>query len=71
VILQGRDHDRRDMLEKELSEDFDKNKIEGIRPCAFGLSEYNPQTDQRLQDVFERADKLMYENKREGKKKRN
>ncbi len=69
VILQGRDHDRRDMLEKELSEDFDKNKIEGIRPCAFGLSEYNPQTDQRLQDVFERADKLMYENKKQCKQK--
>ena len=67
VILQGRDHDRRETLEKELSEDFDKNKIEGIRPCAFGMSEYNPQADQRLQDVFERADRLMYENKKQCK----
>ena len=38
-----------------------------MRPLAFGMSEYNPASDMRVQDVFERADRLMYEDKKKCK----
>ena len=31
---------------------------------ASGMSEYNPESDNFVSDIFERADKEMYENKR-------
>ena len=34
---------------------------------SFGLAEYNPHTDKSVEDTASRADKLMYENKRERK----
>ena len=30
---------------------------------ASGMSEYNPETDSFVSDIFERADKQMYEDK--------
>ena len=67
VILEERDYENRGELIKDLGETLDNRKHNGIRPAAFGISEYNPGTDLRLQDVFERADKLMYEDKRKCK----
>lgn len=64
VILQDRDYDNREALVRKLSEALDAQKHAGIRPLAFGISEYNPDSDIRMQDVFERADRLMYENKK-------
>jgi len=70
VILQAKDYDRRADLIRQLSEALDAHKHQGIRPLAFGISEFNPDTDIRLQDVFERADKLMYEDKTRCKQKK-
>ena len=63
VILQDRDYERRDELTAQLAEALDGRRHQGIRPLAFGISEFDPESDMRLQDVFERADKLMYRNK--------
>ena len=70
VILQAKDYDRRADLIRQLSEALDAHKHQGIRPLAFGISEFNPDSDIRLQDVFERADKLMYEDKTRCKQKK-
>jgi len=67
VILQDRDYESRDELIRQLGETLDQRKHLGIRPLAFGISEFDPEQDIRLQDVFERADKLMYEDKRKCK----
>ena len=64
VILQGRDYENRSDLLSRLGDKLDENLRDGIRPLAFGMSEFNPETDIRLQDVFERADREMYENKK-------
>ena len=63
VILQERDYEHRDDLTVQLAATLDEHKHMGIRPLAFGMSEFNQETDMRVQDVFERADKLMYEDK--------
>ena len=68
VILQGRDYDHREELTAQLSGTLDANRREGIRPLAFGISEYDPAGDIRVQDVFERADRLMYADKEKCKK---
>ena len=64
VLLRGRDYDRRTSLAKQLTEELDENLHEGIRPLAFGMSEFDREKDLRVQDVFERADALMYEDKK-------
>ena len=68
VILQGRDHENREDLIRQFAETLDARKYMGIRPCAFGVSEFDSGKDMRVQDVFERADKLMYEDKENCKK---
>ena len=68
VILQGRDYDNRDGLTKQFLETLDAHKNNGVRPCAFGISEFDSEKDMRVQDVFERADRLMYKDKEKCKK---
>ena len=41
-----------------------ENKRTGNGPIlASGIAEYNPNTDSRVSDIFDRADKEMYEDK--------
>ena len=63
VLLNGSDHVQKQELMEQLIEELDKNRINSIKPIAVGVSEFNPKTDIRVQDVFERADKLMYADK--------
>lgn len=69
VILKGRDYERREELIQELKNVLEKEKHLGIPLLAFGISDYDPLEDNRVQDVFERADNLMYENKEQCKKR--
>ncbi len=64
VILQGNDYMERETLLSELSDILSENRKNGLVTVAYGMSEYISGTDNRTQDVFERADKLMYENKK-------
>jgi len=64
VLLRGQDYDHRKNLAEQLLAELNRNLCGGIRPLAFGMSEFDPDRDNRVQDVFERADGLMYEDKR-------
>lgn len=68
IILEGKDFDNRFELLKKLNETNKKNKAAGEVVIAIGISDYNKDTDYVLQDVFTRADFLMFQNKDELKK---
>ena len=72
AILQHKEYENR----KELLELFDQRCFDlravSANPwekvyIARGMAEYNPKTDHSVDDVIRRADKLMYENKRQQK----
>ena len=68
VILRGRDYEMRDEIlanfeEENLQNREEKNHVE----IALGIADYDPETDSSLQDVFERADEMMYRRKAEMK----
>ncbi len=64
VILHGRDH----LIRKELLLALHDRSVEHISSkevvISGGLSDYQPGTDTSFHDVFERADGLMYEEKK-------
>ena len=72
VVLQGEDYAGRDELtrrfgiEAELINDTASNAWEEVR-ITMGLAVYDPGTDRAVIDTVRRADKVMYENKREKK----
>ncbi|MBR3534534.1 MAG: diguanylate cyclase [Oscillospiraceae bacterium] len=66
VILDGRDFDERDTLLKKLRDESLSNQHSRSGPVvACGMSVYDPASDKCFDDVFNRADKSMYENKHE------
>ena len=60
VLLKDNDYKQRHELMKQIDKELDKNRVNDIKPLAVGSSEFDPATDIRVQDVFERADKFMY-----------
>ena len=66
VILHGQDFDNRELLFKSLKQESLDNKLSRSGPVlACGMSVYDKKTDKVFSDVFARADKLMYKNKKE------
>ena len=66
VVLAGDDLKQRDILLRKLQEESLSNKISRSGPVvASGLAVYDPGTDKGFDDVYKRADALMYENKKE------
>ena len=64
VFLRGSDFSDRIELMDKLHGNVLENKKAGKGVIlASGLSEYNPETDSFVSDIFERADKQMYEDK--------
>jgi len=64
VLLRGADYANRHELFKQFVIKQRENKANDAVTIAFGMSEFDADTDLHVQDVFERADNLMYENKR-------
>lgn len=64
IIVRGRDYVRRKELVEHFKEQMLQNKKEGLVTVACGISDFVPEKDIRVQDVFERADAAMYENKK-------
>lgn len=64
VIMKGSDYDERTHLMAELNKVLEANKHNGMVILAAGISDFDPDIDMRVQDVFERADNLMYDNKK-------
>lgn len=67
VIMKGSDYDERTHLMAELNKVLEANKHNGMVILAAGISDFDPDMDMRVQDVFERADNLMYDNKKKCK----
>ena len=66
VFLQGDDFNSREVLVGRMRVNVMQNNIKKSGPViAIGISEYDPKNDRRVTDVFEHADNLMYENKKE------
>ena len=70
-ILDENDYYTRDYLMQKINEKNDKNAKANKVTIACGISDFNPETDKKLIDVFIRADELMYKNKKELKDKYN
>ncbi len=67
VILENEDYKNRDVLMSMLHEVIESNREKGKVTMACGISDYRPKLDNRVQDVFERADRMMYLNKEGGR----
>lgn len=65
VILSGLDFERREEILEELNRRSVSNIEEGEVVIAAGCARYESGKDRNVHDIFERADSLMYENKRE------
>ena len=64
IILKGHDYEHRhDLLKRFYNIQVD-NRHKSLVTVAYGMAEFMPGKDLRMQDVFERADSLMYANKK-------
>ena len=64
VILCGSDYQNRfDLIKRFYNIQVD-NRRNNLVTLAYGMAEFIPETDLTVQDVFERADNLMYANKK-------
>ena len=69
VFLKGSDYSNRENLMKSLRAQVRENLQSKSGPIvASGMSEYEPETDTLVSEIFDRADKDMYIDKRELKK---
>lgn len=68
AVLMGQDYDHRSEIMTELASFSERNKTLGRVVVAAGLSEFERGKDTRVASVFDRADNLMYENKKALKK---
>ncbi len=64
AYLKGSDYEHRSGILSMLKELQAAHRAEGKVTIAVGMSEFLPESDLRMQDVFERADSAMYYNKR-------
>lgn len=64
VFLRGDDFSARNELIKQLHEQVHENLRSGSGPIlAAGMAEYDPNTDNLMSEIFDRADRKMYEDK--------
>lgn len=73
VIMNNNDYKNREELMRRFEKESEAanasagNDWEKVRTSK-GMAEYDPETDKQVYDTVRRADKIMYENKREQKK---
>ncbi len=68
VILRGGDYEVREDLLAQMRQVNQANAAEDKVTIAGGISEYAPESDYSVTDVFDRADGLMYRNKKQFKR---
>lgn len=65
VFVRGEDYENREALVKSFMTKAEENNASGSGPVvAIGLSVFESGSDHKVSEVFERADSLMYENKK-------
>ena len=67
VLLEGHDYEHRHALVRQLTHQAQDDSSFAAPILAVGLSEYAEEKDQTVLDVFVRADRLMYQQKKEMK----
>lgn len=73
VILENSDYDHREELLAEIKEVFNKACSDAWKDpwekysCAFGMAVYEQGKDRTMEDVFKRADSIMYRDKQNSK----
>ena len=65
AILKGRDYENREELEGSFRQMIDENQRNGKVVVASGMAIYTPGSDESYNDVFKRADEMMYKRKQE------
>ena len=70
AILRGQDYEARGALMARLEAENAQNRARGGVIVAGGLSDYDAGADHRASEVFQRADAIMYENKKRLKAQR-
>ncbi|MCR4911534.1 MAG: GGDEF domain-containing protein [Bacilli bacterium] len=70
VVLSGDDYTNRKELLKEINDTIDVNHTQGGISISIGYADYIPNVDHCLQDLFKRADEMMYQRKKELKAER-
>ena len=70
VVLKGQDFINRKELFRKFITTVRKNKQEGKVIVAIGMSDYI-ESDWKVQDILDRADNLMYRNKKQLEKRSN
>ena len=63
VILKGNDYARREELDSSFRKTIDENQKNGLVVVSSGLAVFQSGVDENYNDVFKRADQLMYERK--------
>lgn len=64
AILKGEDYANREELEASFVKTIDENQAKGTVVVSSGLAIYKPGVDESYNDVFKRADALMYSRKK-------
>lgn len=72
VILENEEYKNRNELMKSFQKNIEENNAAAGHPwekvsMAVGIAVYNPRADVSVENVYKRADKAMYKNKREWK----
>ncbi len=63
ALLYGSDYENRQALTEKLTKQSSENSKNGGVVIAIGMADYDKSKDQQIEEVFERADAAMYENK--------
>ncbi len=63
AILKDSDYEHREELEASFRKTIDENQRNGLVVVSNGMDIYQPDKDESYDDVFKRADRLMYERK--------
>ena len=63
VLLERDDYENRDSLLGTFNQTIDENQKTGKVVISCGMAVYNPEEDRDYNDVFSRADQLMYDRK--------
>ena len=73
VLMENRDYENRDKLIHELKTAFELTSSDETKEpwerysAAIGVAIYDSQQDKTMNDVFKRADELMYQDKQASK----
>ncbi|MCR5651184.1 MAG: bifunctional diguanylate cyclase/phosphodiesterase [Lachnospiraceae bacterium] len=68
IILRDQDYEKRESLISNLLYEREKSRKNSEVTIAYGISDYDPDKDMRVADVFKRADSARKENKKQFKK---